>query len=81
MDFGVSTYFTPFESDFVDITLGNYGQVEIANLKASLFIVVSGTVLIEHEIFNPEKVTTKVVVLKLWSYHIPFIICIFWSSK
>ena len=65
LDFGVSTYFTPFESDFVDITLGNYGQVEIANLKASLFIVVSGTVLIEHKIFDSEKGTTKVAMSKI----------------
>ena len=63
---GTFTHFTPFESDFVDITPSNYGQVETANLKVQLFIVTSGTVLIEHKIFNPEKETTKVAVLKLW---------------
>ena len=44
-----SVYFILFESDFVNMTLGNYGQVETANSKAPLFIVASGTVLIEHE--------------------------------
>jgi len=62
---GASTYFAPFESDFVNITLGNYGQVETANSKALLFIIASGTVLIEHEIFDPEKETTKVAMSKL----------------
>ena len=38
------------------MTLGNYGQVKTANSKILLFIVASCTVLIEHEIFNPEKV-------------------------
>jgi len=32
-------------------------------LKTLLFIVASSTVLIEHEIFNSEKETTKVAVL------------------
>jgi len=31
LDSGASTYFTPFESDFVNITLDNYSQVETAN--------------------------------------------------
>ena len=44
-----SVYFILFEFDFVNMTLGNYGQVETANSKAPLFIVASGTVLIEHE--------------------------------
>ena len=65
LDSGASTYFTPFESDFANMTLGNYGWVEIANLKALLFIVASGTILIEHEIFDPEKGTIKVAVSKL----------------
>ena len=60
-----STYFTLFKSNFVNITLGNYGQVKTANLKVLLFIVTSGTILIEHEIFDPKKGTTKVTVLKL----------------
>ena len=29
-------------------------------------MIASGTVLIEHKIFYPEKETTKVAVLKLW---------------
>jgi len=66
LDSGTSTYFTPFESDFVNMTLGNYGQVETANSKAPLFMVASDTVLIEHEIFDPAKGTTKVAVSKLW---------------
>jgi len=61
-----STYFTLFESNFVDVALDNYDQVETANLKASLFMVASNTILIKHEIFDPEKKTTKVAVLKLW---------------
>ena len=48
------------------MNLDNYGQVETVNLRALLFIVVSNTVLIEHEIFNPEKGTTKVAMSKLW---------------
>jgi len=65
LDSSASTHFTPLESDFVNMTLGNYSQVETTNLKALLFIVAFGTVLIEHEIFNPEKETTKVSVSKL----------------
>jgi len=62
----ISAHFIPFESDFVDMTLGNYSWVETANSKASLFIVASGTVLIKHEIFDLAKETTKVAVSKLW---------------
>ena len=47
------------------MTLDNYGQVETTNSKALLFIVVSGTILIEHEIFDSKKGTTKIVVSKL----------------
>jgi len=64
LDSSVSTHFTLFELDFVDITLGNYSQIETANSKAPLFIVASGIVLIEHKIFNSDKETTKVAVLK-----------------
>jgi len=72
LDSDASTYFTPFKSDFVDITLGNYNQVEIVNSKALLFMVASGTVLIEHEIFDFAKGTTKVAVSKLWPvYYVP----------
>ena len=45
--------------------LGNYDWVETANSKPLLFIVTSGTILIEHEIFNPKKKTTKVAVSNL----------------
>ena len=65
MDFDAFAHFTLFESNFVDMTPGNYDQVEIANLKAPLFIVASGTVLIEHKIFGPEKETTKVTISKI----------------
>ena len=51
-------------SDFVNISLDNYSQVETTNLK-----VTSSTVLIEYEIFNPEKETTQVAVSKLWLVH------------
>jgi len=37
------------------MNLSNYGQVKTTNSKAPLFIVASGTILIEHEIFDPEK--------------------------
>ena len=60
------THFTLFESNFVDITLNNYSWVETTNSKALLFIVASGTVLIEHKIFDSEKETTKVTISKLW---------------
>ena len=65
LDSSASTHFTLFEFDFVNMILGNYSQVEIANLKAPLFMVASGTVLIEHEIFDHKKGTTKVTVSKL----------------
>jgi len=59
---GTSAHFITFESDFVDMTLDNYSQVETANSKAPLFMVASGTILIKHEIFDPEKGITKVSV-------------------
>jgi len=48
------------------MTLSNYGQVETVNSKVLLSMVASGTVLIEHEIFDPKKETTKIAVSKLW---------------
>ena len=67
-----STHFTLFESNFVDITLGNYGWVETTNLKVLLFMVTFNTFLIEHKIFYPKKGTTKVAVSKLWPvYYVP----------
>jgi len=62
LDSSVSTHFTHFESNFVDMTLYNYSQVEITNSKAPLFIVTSSTVPIEYEIIYPAKGTTKVAV-------------------
>ena len=61
----ISTYFTLFESNFVDITLDNYSQVKTVKSKALLFMVASSTVLIKHEIFDPDKETTKIAMLKL----------------
>ena len=66
MSSGTFIYFTLFESNFVDITSDNYGWVETANLKVLLFMVAFGIILIEHEIFNSKKETTKVTILKLW---------------
>jgi len=60
LDSSAFVYFTLFESNFVSITPDNYSQVETANSKVLLFMIVSSTVLIEHKIFNSEKVTTKV---------------------
>ena len=65
LDSDISVHFTPFEFDFINMTPGNYGWIKTAKLKASLFIVISGTVMIEHEIFDPEKEITKVTVSKL----------------
>jgi len=65
LDFDISVHLTPFESDFVDMTPDNYGQVETTNSKIPLFIVAFSTVLIKHKIFNPDKETTKVTVSKL----------------
>ena len=65
LDSSASTHFTLFKSDFVNMTLGNYGWVETTNSKALLFMVSSGTILIEYEIFDPEKEITKVAVSKL----------------
>ena len=59
MNSGTSAYFTPFESDFVSMTQGNYGRVETANSKTPLFMIAVGTVLIEHEIINPKDRTTR----------------------
>ena len=66
LDLNISIYFTLFEFDFVNITLGNYGQVETAELKVPWFMVTSGTILIEHKICDPKKGTTKVVISKPW---------------
>jgi len=63
---GISAYSTLFESNFVNMTLGNYDWVDIANSKARLFMITSNTVIIEYKIFNSEKVITKVAELKLW---------------
>ena len=48
------------------MTLDNYSQVKTTNSKVLLFMVASGTVLTKHEIFDPEKETTKVAMSKLW---------------
>ena len=66
LDSNASTHFTLFEFDFINITLDNYGQVEITNLKVLLFMVTFGTILIEYKIFDSEKEITKVTVSKLW---------------
>jgi len=63
---GISVYFTPFESDFVSMTQGNYGRIETANSKAPLFMIAVETVLIEHEIINPKDRTTRTAISKLW---------------
>jgi len=66
LDSDVSAYFTPFESDFVSMTQGNYGHVETANSKAPLFMVAVGTVFIEYEIIDPKNRTTRTTISKLW---------------
>ena len=66
LDSGASAHFTPFESDFVSMTQGNYSRVETANSKASLFMVAVGTVLIEHKIIDPKNRTTRIAIFKLW---------------
>jgi len=73
-----SVHFTPFESDFVSMTQGNYGRIETANSKASFFMVAIGTVLIEHEIIDPKDRTTRTTISKLWPvYYVPGItICL-----
>jgi len=72
LDSGASAHFTPFESDFISMTQGNYGCIEIANSKAPLFMVAVGTVLIEHEIIDPKDRTTRTAISKLWPvYCIP----------
>ena len=48
------------------MTQGNYGHIETANSKASLFMVAVGTVLIEHEIIDPKDRTTRTAISKLW---------------
>ena len=65
LDSSTSAHFILFESNFVNMTLSNYGQVETTKSKALLFMVTSSTVLIEHKIFDSKKETTKVAVSKL----------------
>ena len=65
LDSSIFAYFTLFESDFVNITLGNYGWVETTNSKLLLSMIASGTILIEHEIFDSEKETTKAAISKI----------------
>ena len=65
MNSNIFIYFTLFKSNFVNITLDNYSQVKTINLKILLFIIVSNTILTKYKIFNLDKETTKVVVLKL----------------
>ena len=65
LDSSIFVYFILFESNFVGITPDNYSQVETANSKVLLFMITLSTVLIEYEIFNPEKVTTKVAMSRL----------------
>ena len=65
LDSSISIYFTLFESNFVDMTSDNYSQVKTVNSKVLLFIVASSIIQIEHDIFNPEKKTTKVAMSKL----------------
>ena len=72
LDSGTSVHFTPFESDFVSITQENYGHVETANSKVSLFMVAVKTILIKHEIIDPKDRTTRTAISKLWPvYYIP----------
>jgi len=66
LDSNTSAHFTLFEFNFINITLDNYGQVEITNLKVLLFMVTFSTILIEYKIFDSEKGITKVTVSKLW---------------
>jgi len=66
LNFGTSAHFTPFESDFVSMTQGNYGYIETANSKVPLFMVAVGTILIEHEIIDPKNRTTRTAISKLW---------------
>ena len=81
LDSGVSAYFTPFESDFVSMTQGNYGRIETANSKAPLFMVAIGTVLIEHEIIDPKNRTTRTAISKLWPvYCVPGMTMHFFST-
>jgi len=81
LDSGAFAHFTPFKSDFVSITQGNYGHVETANSKAPLFIIAVGTVLIEHEIIDPKDRTTKTAISKLWPvYCVPGMTICFLST-
>jgi len=65
LNLGTSTYFTLFESDLINMALGNYCWVKTANLKVSLFMIVPSTVLIQHKIFDSKKGTTKVFISKI----------------
>ena len=68
LDSGASVHFTPFESDFISITQGNYGRVETANSKASLFMVAVGTVLIEYEIIDIKTEQPELLSLNYGQY-------------
>ena len=47
------------------MTLDNYSWVKTINSKILQFMIISNTVLIEYEIFDSEKETTKVAMLKI----------------
>ena len=51
LDPGASIYFILFKFDFVDMTPDNYGQIETANSKASLYMIAFNSVLIEYKIY------------------------------
>jgi len=82
LDSGASAHFTPFESDFVSMTQGNYGHVKTANSKAPLFMVAVETVLIEHKIIDPKNRTTRIAISKLWPiYCVPGITMCLLSTR
>ena len=47
------------------MTLNNYSWVKTTNSKILQFMITFNTILIEYEIFNSEKETTKVAMLKI----------------
>ena len=47
------------------MTLDNYSWVKTINSKILQFMIISNTILIEYEIFDSEKETTKVAMLKI----------------
>jgi len=58
-------------------------ELRLQTQEAALFIIASGTVLIEYKIFDSEKGTTKVVMSKIWPVYcvLSMQMCLFFTRQ